>query len=153
MQSIINKHIPILPGINVYLERRISKPLDTRLRRGRETDRQRQRDRERETETDRETDRQRETENSISNSKTLILKDSSIRFIWTCLIASPCYTAKTERERERGGGGGGEREAVTRLTKQKTTAPSKTEERTQRWKTRPVHNLQYLRLYNEESCG
>ena len=147
MQSIINKHVAIFPGVNVYLERRISKPLDTRLRRGR--DRQTDRDR------DRHIERQRETENSISNSKTLILKDSSIRLIWT---ASPCYTAKTEREREGGGGrerggGGRKREAVTRLTKQKTTAPCKTEERTRRWKTRPVHNLQKLRLYNGESRG
>ena len=27
-----------------------------------------------------------------SNSKTVILKDSSIRSIWTYLTASPCYT-------------------------------------------------------------
>ena len=30
-----------------------------------------------------------------SNSKTLILKDSSVRSIWTCLTASPCYTTTT----------------------------------------------------------
>ena len=40
-----------------------------------------------------------------SNSKTLILKDSSVRSIWTYLTASPCYTTNTnkhdERERER----------------------------------------------------
>ena len=32
---------------------------------------------------------------SNSNSKTLILKDSSIRSIWTYLTASPCYTTNT----------------------------------------------------------
>ena len=39
-----------------------------------------------------------------SKSKTLILKDSSVRSIWTYLTASPCYTTNTnrhERERER----------------------------------------------------
>ena len=40
--------------------------------------------------------------------KTLILKDSSVRSIWTKLTASPCYTTNTnkheiEREREREG--------------------------------------------------
>ena len=37
-------------------------------------------------------------------SKTLILKDSSVRSIWTYLTASPCYTTNTnklKRERER----------------------------------------------------
>ena len=53
--------------------------------------------RERERARDRQTDRQ--TENAHSNSKTLILKDSSIRSIWTRL------TASLEREcvKERGG--------------------------------------------------
>ena len=37
------------------------------------------------------------------NSKTLILKDSSIRSIWTYLTASLCYTTMA------GGGGGGQR--------------------------------------------
>ena len=36
------------------------------------------------------------------DSKTLILKDSSIRSIWTYLTARPCYTTNTrERGRER----------------------------------------------------
>ena len=70
------------------------------MKRQTETDRQRQ--------TDRLTDRQRQTERQRenSNSKTLILKDSSVRSIWTYLTASPCYTTNTnkhkrERERER----------------------------------------------------
>ena len=32
-----------------------------------------------------------------SNSKTLILKDSSVRSIWTYLTASPCYTTNTNK--------------------------------------------------------
>ena len=40
----------------------------------------------------------REREKARENSKTLILKDSSIRSIWTCLTASPCYSTNT-RER------------------------------------------------------
>ena len=36
-------------------------------------------------------------ENSNSNLKTLILKDSSVRFIWTYLTASPCYTTNTNK--------------------------------------------------------
>ena len=40
----------------------------------------------RQTETDRHTETERQTENS--NWKTLILKDSSFRSIWTCLTAS-----------------------------------------------------------------
>ena len=32
-----------------------------------------------------------------SNSKTLILKDSSVRSIWTCLTASPCYAKNTNK--------------------------------------------------------
>ena len=39
----------------------------------------------------------RDTENSDSNSKTLILKDSSVRSIWTCLTASPCYATNTNK--------------------------------------------------------
>ena len=38
-----------------------------------------------------------ERENSNSNSKTLILKDSSIRSIWTYLTASPCYSTNTSK--------------------------------------------------------
>ena len=54
----------------------------------RQTDRQRQRDREKE--------RQRETETkSNSNSNTLILKDSSVKLIWTHLRTNPCYTIST----------------------------------------------------------
>ena len=48
------------------------------------------------------------------NSKTLIFEDSSVRFIWTCLTASPCCTANTnkhttipQRGRGRAGMGGG----------------------------------------------
>ena len=44
-------------------------------------------------ETVRETQREREN----SNSKTLILKDSSVTSIWTYLAASPCYTTKTNK--------------------------------------------------------
>ena len=33
--------------------------------------------------------------NSNSNSKMFILKDSSVRSIWTYLTASPCYTTNT----------------------------------------------------------
>ena len=32
-----------------------------------------------------------------SNSKTLILKDSSIRSIWIYVTASPCYTTNTNK--------------------------------------------------------
>ena len=32
-----------------------------------------------------------------SNSKTLILKDSSVRSIWTYLTASPCYTTNKNK--------------------------------------------------------
>ena len=35
--------------------------------------------------------------NSNLNSKTLVLKDSSIRSIWTYLTASPCYTTNTNK--------------------------------------------------------
>ena len=31
------------------------------------------------------------------NSKTLILKDSSVRSVWTYLTASPCYTTNTNK--------------------------------------------------------
>ena len=40
-------------------------------------------------------EQERERENS--NSKTLILKDSRVRSIWTYLTASPCYSANTNR--------------------------------------------------------
>ena len=66
------------------------------------------------TETDRqnreqgETERKREGgreegERENSNSKTLILKDNSVRSIWTYLTVSPCYTTdrQTETERQR----------------------------------------------------
>ena len=46
---------------------------------------------------DRQTDRDRERENSSSNSKTVILKDSSVRSIWTYLTARPCYTKNTNK--------------------------------------------------------
>ena len=39
----------------------------------------------------------REEGNSNSNWKTLILKDSSVRSIWTYLTASPCYTLNTNK--------------------------------------------------------
>ena len=54
---------------------------------------ERETDRQRETETDRE----RQTENTKSNSKRLILKDSSIQSIWTSLTVSPCYTTNTNK--------------------------------------------------------
>ena len=44
---------------------------------------------------------ERERENSNSTSKTLMLKDSSVRSIWTYLTASPCYNTKRERDRDR----------------------------------------------------
>ena len=44
-------------------------------------------------------EREREGERESSNSKKIILKDSSVRSIWICLTASPCYTSR-ERERE-----------------------------------------------------
>ena len=40
---------------------------------------------------------QREGEGGNSNSKTLIIKDSSVRSIWTCLTASPCYSTNTNK--------------------------------------------------------
>ena len=52
----------------------------------------------------RERERERKRENLNSNSKTLLLKDSSVRSIWTCLTASPCYTTNTERGGDRGVG-------------------------------------------------
>ena len=36
-----------------------------------------------------------------SNSKTSVLKDSSVGSIWTYLTASPCYATNTETERDR----------------------------------------------------
>ena len=47
-------------------------------------------------ETDRRTDRQTDRDRENSKSKTLILKDSSVRSIWTYLTASPCYTTNTK---------------------------------------------------------
>ena len=35
-----------------------------------------------------------------SNSETLILKDTSVRSIWTCLTASPCYSTNKEDKEE-----------------------------------------------------
>ena len=73
------------------------------------TDRQRQTDSQRDRQTDKQTDRQTETDNrqtdrekrdtqrENSNSKTLILKDNSVRSIWTYLTASPCYTINTNK--------------------------------------------------------
>ena len=57
----------------------------------------------------------RERERERENSKTLILKDSSVRSIWTYLTASPCYTTNTNQHdyttniyyKHEGGGGGG----------------------------------------------
>ena len=66
-------------------------PREMRLERERERDRDRDRDRQ----TDRQTERERERENT--NSKTLILKDSSVMSIWTYLTASPCYTTNTNK--------------------------------------------------------
>ena len=43
----------------------------------------------------------RENSNSNPNSKTLIFKDNSIRFIWTYLTASPpCHTTNTNKHRK-----------------------------------------------------
>ena len=55
--------------------------------------------------TERKRDRQTDREIENLNLKTLILKDSSVRSIWTKLTASACYTTNTnkheiERERE-----------------------------------------------------
>ena len=44
-----------------------------------------------------EREREREGENSNSNLKTLIFKDISVRFIWTYLTASPCYTTNINK--------------------------------------------------------
>ena len=64
----------------------------------RQTDRQTETERNRQTETDRHRQTQTEkSENSNSNAKTLILKDSSVRSIWTYLTASPCYTTNTNK--------------------------------------------------------
>ena len=52
----------------------------------------------------------REREREKSNSKTSILKDCSVRSIWTYLTASSCYI----RERERESRGGREREREIR---------------------------------------
>ena len=65
--------------------------------------------------------RERDTERENSNSKTLILKDSSVRSIWTYLTASSCYTTNTNQHdyttniyyKHRGGGGGGEADRQT----------------------------------------
>ena len=64
--------------------------IDHAERCGREWGRERERQREM---IRRQTDRQ--TENS--NSKTSILKDSSVRSNWTYLTASPCYTTNTNK--------------------------------------------------------
>ena len=48
-------------------------------------------------ERDRRTDRQTDRDGENSKSKTLILKDSSVRSIWTYLTASPCYTTNTNK--------------------------------------------------------
>ena len=77
-----------------------------RLAGGRDRPTDRQKERETETETDRQTDRHREREGGRegergegenSNWKTLILKDSSVRSICTCLTAGPCYTTNTSK--------------------------------------------------------
>ena len=84
-------------------ERRVLTQRDRQRDRETETDRQtdrptdRQRQRHRERQRDRETERERERENSNLNSKTLILKDSSIRSIWTYLTASPCSSTNTSK--------------------------------------------------------
>ena len=68
------------------------------IERSRERERAREKDRELKTERERGTDKRREIErNSNSNSKTLILKDSSVRSILTYLTASPCYTTNTNK--------------------------------------------------------
>ena len=62
-----------------------------------EKQRQTQRDTDRQTDRDRVTERERERERENSNSNTLILKNSSVRSIWTYLTASPCYTTNTNK--------------------------------------------------------
>ena len=71
---------------------------DRQRNRESETERASERDRgsERATATERDRDTQRERQRENSNSKTLMLKDSSVRSIWTYLTASPCYT--TDRQ-------------------------------------------------------
>ena len=53
-------------------------------------------------------------ERERASSKTLILKDSSVRSIWTYLTASPCYATNTNKQRER------ERDTDRQRQRQKT---------------------------------
>ena len=46
-------------------------------------------------------ERERERERESSNSTTLTPKDNSIRSIWTCLPATPCYTTKVQTRIEK----------------------------------------------------
>ena len=48
-------------------------------------------------ERERDSDRDTERETERSNSKTLILKNRSVRSNWTYLTANPCYSTNTER--------------------------------------------------------
>ena len=43
----------------------------------------------------------REGERERENSKTVILKGGSVRSIWTCLTASPCYVTSTNKHNQR----------------------------------------------------
>ena len=62
---------------------------------GGETERERESERKRDDEKGRK--KERERENLNSHSKTLILKGSSVRSIWTYLTANPCYTTNTNK--------------------------------------------------------
>ena len=67
------------------------------VERDRQTDREKEKDRERGRETDRQTERQTDRQTENSNSKTLILKDSSVTSIWTYLTANPFYNTNTNK--------------------------------------------------------
>ena len=69
------------------------KKKEERGERERQTDIENQRQTDRQTDRDKQTDRQRERERELE----LILKDSSVRSIWTYVTASPCYTTHTNK--------------------------------------------------------
>ena len=63
----------------------------------RERESKRERERERERDEREERERERERERELETRKLLILKDSSVRSIWTYLTANPCYTTNTNK--------------------------------------------------------
>ena len=86
---------------------------------------------------DRQTDRQRELN---SNSKTLILKDSSVRSVWAYLTASPCYNTNinkhdniTNKERDREKQTERDRETDTERQRQTGTETERERERDGDW--------------------